>query len=341
MANNNFTFGPILSRRFGYSLGVDLSPSLKQCNFDCLYCELKPARAQDSMQEVAQVPLVIEQIAQTLHSLQKSHAKVDVLTFTANGEPTLYPHLYELIMESKKILATFKGAPFGNIKTLILSNGSLFWKKEVQKALLEFDMVKFSLDSLNERIFKRVDRAHKSLDIAQIKEGIAEFSRIFKGALIGEILLVKGVNDDMDSARELAGFLQSIAISRLDIGTIDRPSAHKATPLTQEEIEHFASVFENICVCLPQRNPAKQSASQEQNALQGQNALQAQSVSQESKQELNKDEILAQIARRPLSKEDLQILYSPLSQKRAQELVDSQMLAWVKVGSVSFLKCVK
>ncbi|MBD3808266.1 MAG: radical SAM protein, partial [Epsilonproteobacteria bacterium] len=29
-------FGPILSRRFGKSLGVDVSPNKKQCNFDCL-----------------------------------------------------------------------------------------------------------------------------------------------------------------------------------------------------------------------------------------------------------------------------------------------------------------
>ena len=31
-------FGPILSRRLGFSLGVDLVPS-KVCNLDCVYCE--------------------------------------------------------------------------------------------------------------------------------------------------------------------------------------------------------------------------------------------------------------------------------------------------------------
>ena len=40
---NNIIFGPIPSRRFGKSLGIDLSPGRKQCNFDCLYCELDPA----------------------------------------------------------------------------------------------------------------------------------------------------------------------------------------------------------------------------------------------------------------------------------------------------------
>ena len=39
--SNSIIFGPIPSRRFGISLGIDLSPSKKQCNFDCLYCELQ------------------------------------------------------------------------------------------------------------------------------------------------------------------------------------------------------------------------------------------------------------------------------------------------------------
>jgi wyosine [tRNA(Phe)-imidazoG37] synthetase (radical SAM superfamily) len=39
----NVIFGPVASRRFGKSLGIDLSPRGKQCNFDCIYCELEPA----------------------------------------------------------------------------------------------------------------------------------------------------------------------------------------------------------------------------------------------------------------------------------------------------------
>ncbi|MCC9512408.1 radical SAM protein, partial [Campylobacter jejuni] len=33
-------FVPVSSRRFGISLGIDLRNSKKQCNFDCVYCEL-------------------------------------------------------------------------------------------------------------------------------------------------------------------------------------------------------------------------------------------------------------------------------------------------------------
>jgi len=32
-------YGPVLSRRFGYSLGVDIIP-YKICSYDCIYCQL-------------------------------------------------------------------------------------------------------------------------------------------------------------------------------------------------------------------------------------------------------------------------------------------------------------
>lgn len=38
-------FGPLFSRRFGMSLGVDVvAGDVRECNFDCLYCELKTSK---------------------------------------------------------------------------------------------------------------------------------------------------------------------------------------------------------------------------------------------------------------------------------------------------------
>ena len=82
-------FGPVNSRRFGLSLGVDLSGAKKQCNFDCVYCELdaaKPIREQESV-------LSVEEILTELKAVLKKDVKFDVLTLTDNGEPSLYPHL--------------------------------------------------------------------------------------------------------------------------------------------------------------------------------------------------------------------------------------------------------
>ena len=63
-----FVFGPVHSRRFGISLGVDLSPAVKQCNFDCVYCELCAAKPVGAMREVASVSEIVAEIERTLQS---------------------------------------------------------------------------------------------------------------------------------------------------------------------------------------------------------------------------------------------------------------------------------
>jgi wyosine [tRNA(Phe)-imidazoG37] synthetase (radical SAM superfamily) len=64
--SNSIIFGPIPSRRFGISLGIDLSPSSKQCNFDCLYCELEKANTVDKMTIYPKVEEVIDEIQKSL-----------------------------------------------------------------------------------------------------------------------------------------------------------------------------------------------------------------------------------------------------------------------------------
>ncbi|WP_300897128.1 radical SAM protein, partial [uncultured Helicobacter sp.] len=141
-------FGPVHSRRFGRSLGVDLSPKIKQCNFDCVYCELQKAKSVDSMGDVVPLQEIIESVKKALEMHQ-----CDVLTLTANGEPTLYPHLKDLISNLKKIVPD-------SIKLLLLTNGSLLWKADIREALQGLDILKFSCDSLEKRAFKRIDRPH-------------------------------------------------------------------------------------------------------------------------------------------------------------------------------------
>ena len=59
-------FGPVHSRRFGRSLGVDLSPKIKQCNFDCVYCELQKAKSVDSMGDVVPLQEIIESVKKAI-----------------------------------------------------------------------------------------------------------------------------------------------------------------------------------------------------------------------------------------------------------------------------------
>ncbi len=280
-------FGPVHSRRFGRSLGVDLSPKIKQCNFDCVYCELQKAKSVDSMGDVVPLQEIIESVKKALEMHQ-----CDVLTLTANGEPTLYPHLKDLISNLKKIVPD-------SIKLLLLTNGSLLWKADIREALQGLDILKFSCDSLEKRAFKRIDRPHSSLSLETIKEGIVRFCEEFKGEIVAEVLFVKGINDSLSQAQEIAAFLASLPLCRVDIGSIDRPPAYKVEAISDERLETLAQCFyayPHLQVNLPKRKDSNNISSQ-----------QAKSYTHE--------QLLGLIKRRPLSIKD------------AQNMFDSQTLA--------------
>ncbi|MDR1451182.1 MAG: radical SAM protein [Helicobacteraceae bacterium] len=226
----NFVFGPVASRRFGLSLGVDLSPDRKRCNYDCLYCELAKAKPVAVFDDPAQPSEIIDEVKTAL----KTRPPPDKLTITANGEPTLYPYLDALIDGLNAIK--------GGAKLMILSNASAIGVPCVAKALAKLDIVKLSLDAAESKAFKRVDRPEKSWsDLNAMIEGIVNFRARYKGELVMEVLLTRGANDSDENFDALAVALRKIAPDRIDIGTIERPSAHRVEAVGMETMQALAN----------------------------------------------------------------------------------------------------
>jgi len=298
----NIIFGPVNSRRFGKSLGVDLSPSKKQCNFDCLYCELEPSKSIKEYQEVLSVDEIISAISNAL----EIHKDISVITVTANGEPTLYPYLYELIVEINKIKK--------DIKTLILSNGSTINNLKVQEALMLFDIVKLSLDCATQKCLKRLDRAYNNIDIKDIKEGMLEFREKYKNPLIIEILFVKNINDKKREIEELNSFLLKLNPTRVDIGTIDRPPAYKVEALSYDELREISLKFSSklpIYIVSRKKVISKPSFYSE-------------------------NEIIDTIKKRPLTWDDIEVLFDEKSKNIIKEMLKNNQLKIVNSSGYDF-----
>lgn len=300
--SNSIIFGPVPSRRFGISLGVDLSPSTKQCNFDCLYCELEKAKTVDTM---TVYPSVFEVISAIKDALIK-HPKIDVITITANGEPTLYPNLPQLIDEITKIK--------GTTKTMILSNGSTIYDKKIFDALLKLDTVKLSLDCVSQKCFKKLDRIHEGIDIEKMIESMIEFRKETKNRLVLEILFVKTLNDSDEEIELLFKTVQKINPHRVDIGTIDRPPAYDVKPVSFELLEKVANTFKGINVNIAYKNRPKQTES------------------------FNEEEIKSLLKRRPLTNEDIQNMFDESSKNILEILVKKGEISLVDSGGLNFYK---
>ncbi len=300
--SNSIIFGPIPSRRFGISLGIDLSPSLKQCNFDCLYCELEKAKTVDKMTIYPSVDEIINAVKESL----KKHPKIDVITITANGEPTLYPFLDKLIdrlIEIKK-----------ETKIMILSNGSTIYDKKIYNALLKLDIVKLSLDCVSQKCFKKLDRVHKSIDINKMIESMINFSKESSNKLVLEILFVKTLNDKDEEIKALYEAVKKIKPHRIDIGTIDRPPAYNVLPVEFETLEKVANYFKGINVNIAYKNRPKLLSS------------------------FTKNEIISMLKRRPLTNEDIENMFDEASKELLANLHKEGEVSLVDSGGLNFYK---
>ena len=297
-------FGPISSRRFGKSLGIDLSPSKKQCNFDCLYCELDAAKTMAGQDEVLPVLQIVNAVKEGL----SEHHDIDVLTITANGEPTLYPYLNDLIDEINKVK--------GTTRTLILSNASTIDDPDVQEALLKLDEVKLSLDCATQKCLEKLDRSHSGIDVEKIKAGMLLFKERYKGALVIEILMVKGLNDSKEETAQLNDYLLGLQPARIDIGTIDRPPAFDVKPLSYGELLSLSRQFDaSLPVYIASRKKAEATPS-----------------------DYSSDEILQTLSKRPLTKEDVEVLLDDASQERFEALKNEGKIIPVDSNGVIFYK---
>ena len=302
MQDSTVVFGPINSRRFGMSLGIDLSPKQKSCNFDCVYCELKGTKP---VEEIENPPSVSE-IINALKEALKVHQNIDVITLTANGEPTLYPHLKELIVKVNEIK--------GKAKTLILSNGSGVRDQKISEALKGLDIVKFSLDSAVQSTFKKIDRNKSGIEVNELIKAMAKFRKEFKGELVLEILVVAGFNDKKEEFMALNEAINEIAPHRVDVGTIDRPPAYNVKGVDTSRLEELASKINGVPVAIARAHKIEQ------------------------KYEFSKSEILAMLERRPQTTANVEENFSEHSKQILNKLLQDGAVYQTDVAGVKFYK---
>ena len=230
-----YIYGPVPSRRLGFSLGIDVIPP-KTCTLDCIYCQLGPTSDKTLKRNKYFSPdEILSQIKKKISSGQK----VDYITFSGSGEPTLNTILGKLIREIKK---------FTTIPVAVLTNGSLFSQKDVRKALMAADLVVPSLDAANHDTFEKINRPCSPLKIEEIINGLRTFHREYKGLMWLEVMLVKGVNDSPLHINELKKAISRIRPDKIQLNTVIRPPAKRtALPLSPEELKKIKKVFGKNC----------------------------------------------------------------------------------------------
>ena len=228
-------FGPVLSKRLGNSLGIDVIPH-KTCSYNCIYCQL--GSEENTITDLTNY-YSVDEIIYELKEALLNNKNIDYITFTGSGEPTLYKDLKKLIYEIKQIT---------DIPVCIITNGSLLYKQEMRSNLLLADLIIPSLDAGNEETFKLIDNPNKEIDFNKMVEGLIEFKKVFKGEYWLEIFLLKDINDDEVELDDIIKIVNKIKPDRIQLITATRRVANeKAKALSDEELKKIKKYFNSKC----------------------------------------------------------------------------------------------
>jgi wyosine [tRNA(Phe)-imidazoG37] synthetase (radical SAM superfamily) len=227
-------FGPVLSRRLGRSLGVDLVP-YKTCSLDCVYCQLGPTVCK-TVQRGSFVDL--EELREEIREVARRKPPADFVTLSGSGEPTLSSDLGAVIEELKRASI----APVA-----VLTNATLFFDAGVRREIEGAQLVVPSLDAGREEEFQLVNRPHPSLEFAAVAEGLREFCEEFPGHIWLEVMLARRINDSEESLNGIGRIIKGLKVEKVQLNTVTRPPADKAARrLSTEEMEHAAAVIERV-----------------------------------------------------------------------------------------------
>jgi len=228
-------FGPVPSRRLGFSLGIDLVP-FKTCSFDCIYCQIERT-TNHTLKRKSFFPYQ-EVISELLEKL-KGNEHIDYITFSGSGEPTLNSDIGTIINKIKTITS---------IPVSVITNSSLLYQEEVISDLKNADLLIPSLDAVTEETFKKINRPGTEVILENVLQGLINIKNWFSGEVRLEIMLLKDINDSAKEIEKLVEMAAKIKPDKIELNSVVRPPVENfAKAIAVDKLEAIAKQFGTVC----------------------------------------------------------------------------------------------
>jgi wyosine [tRNA(Phe)-imidazoG37] synthetase (radical SAM superfamily) len=235
-------FGPYDSRRFGRSLGVNpLPPGARFCNFDCISCECANSSWPLQWELRPQFPTP-DQIHDALAGASEKFASddLDSITIAGNGEPTLAPHLDEIV----DIVTEARDRDWPQARTVILTNGTMCHKANVRAALAKLDVRVVKLDAGSNWTFDQMNRPDMKLSLTELLRRISMMPEI-----VIQSMFVHGPIDNT-GRKEIEAWtdcLATLAPIGVQIYSLDRvPAKDWVREVRRGELEAIGAYVESM-----------------------------------------------------------------------------------------------
>lgn len=234
-----YVYGPVKSRRLGFSLGLSLAPH-KICDFDCIYCQLgKTKDLARERKEYIKTEEALSELQSWLQNNPQDAKNLDYITICGSGEPTLNISIGEVIREIKKITAS---------AVAVITNASLLSDKEVRSSLLDAALIVPSLDTVVPEVFSKINRPHQEMKIEEIIDGLLNLRKEYRGKIWLEVMLVQGVNDDIRQIRKLKEAIDRINPDKIHLNSPVRTTAEPGLlPVDKNKLKKIKEIIGDKC----------------------------------------------------------------------------------------------
>ena len=237
IVKKHYVFGPIASRRLGISLGIDLVPP-KTCPQNCVYCEAG-ATTNLTLERREYVP--VDTVITELDEVLAAAPKLDFITFSGSGEPTLNSGIGRVIRHLKR--------HYPQYRVCLLTNAMLLDDPALCRDLAELDLVVPSLDASCAAEFEAVNRPGPGADFDRFVAALTRFTHQTPVRVELEIFIVPGVNDSDASIARFVELTRGMRLDAIQLNTLDRPGAvaglHPSAPdNTRRFIRALSPYFE-------------------------------------------------------------------------------------------------
>jgi len=227
-------YGPILSRRLGSSLGINLLPATRKvCTFDCVYCQYGSAEAGSPAAEERRFPS-LESVLRQLKEAISQQPHLDYLTFSGNGEPTLHPQFPEIVAEVRRLRDRW--CP--HVRLAILSNSSQIFRPEIRRAIEQVDDPIMKLDAGDPWTFAQINRPVSGIEFEEIIAGLQAMPR-----LIIQSMIIDGQvqNAEYEAHEAWLTAIAQLSPDKVQIYSTDRPvAATGVQKVSREVLERLA-----------------------------------------------------------------------------------------------------
>lgn len=216
-------YGPVRSRRLGRSLGLNVSPlNYKLCSFNCVYCQYgwTTVHTADAADRLNDLPAP-DDFGEALESALRQHKEIDNITFSGNGEPTLYPQFEELVDIARQLKEEY----FPEAKLGVLSNSSTVNTEKVRRALARLDFRIMKLDAGTLETFSKINRPCRGSDYGTTLNGLKSLDKVTLQTMFVDGSIRNTGNQEVSEWMERVGEIQPM---NAQIYSLHRPPAESS-----------------------------------------------------------------------------------------------------------------